>query len=416
MPRVQRYDVHPIGDVEHTPQGGIIAPAFLTRTGVFDYEQPDGKVIREYRPPEEVFNADSLATLPHSPVTNAHPTEPVTTKNFAKYAVGHVDASSVKQDGDKIAARVVVQDARAIRDIADRKRREISCGYNCDVDETPGVLSDGTKYDRVQRNIRYNHVALVEDGRAGPEVRLRLDSKGDQTNRKEVSNMKIEVIGGIEYEVGTPAHADACRRRDDEQKQRTDAAAKTQAALDKLTARADAADAEVAKLRKTLADATSPQRLDHAVKVRAAVVNRARVVLGGEYKADGKTLDAIKREAVAQHFPDVKLDGKSRDYVNAMFRAIPKDARADGADRPLHLDGENKIPAAPPALRNPPPGFQRTDGKTGGKGVTLDDIRARRDSAEEDRHRRPLAVTKTNPAREMDGNPAVQGSMLETMR
>src|ERR1700752_2409292 len=155
---VRRFDISTIGELQRTPQGGIVAPAFLTRTGVFAYDQPDGKTIYEYRPPDEVFHVDSLATLPHAPVTNKHPDKPVAPDNFQKVAVGHVDAGSVKQEGDKIAARVVVQDARAIRDVSDGKRRQLSCGYDCDVEETPGVLPDGTHYDRIQRNIRYNHV------------------------------------------------------------------------------------------------------------------------------------------------------------------------------------------------------------------------------------------------------------------
>lgn len=421
MARVQRFDVHPIGEVEHTPQGGIVAPAYLTRTGVFDYEQPDGRTIREYRPPDEVFHADSLATLPHAPVTNTHPREAVDPKNFQKYAVGHVDAASVKQDGDKIAARVVIQEARAIRDVADRRRREVSCGYNCDVDETPGVLPDGTHYDRIQRNIRYNHVAIVEDGRAGPEVRLRLDSRGNQKSRSEeqtTMEKEFEIIGGVRYEVGTPPHADATKRRADARKRRDDAAAKTRKQIDELTARVDSLTAENTQLKAKLTDVTSPQRLDHAVKVRAAVIKRASVALGAEYKADGKSIAAIKLDAVRARFPEIKLDGKSRDYVNALFRTIPK-AVAERADSPgggLHLDDSNTVRggSVPTHLRQPPPGFKRNDGAS--KGVTLDEMRARRDSTEEDRHRRPLAVSKSNPHREMDGFPAVQGSMIENMR
>jgi hypothetical protein len=60
-----------------------------------------------------------------------------------------------------------VQDA--IDGVESGKQQEISCAYYYDADMTPGVY-EGVKYDGVMRNIRGNHVALVEEGRAGPDV------------------------------------------------------------------------------------------------------------------------------------------------------------------------------------------------------------------------------------------------------
>jgi len=410
-----RFDVGSLGEVTITPQGGFSIPAFLTRTGVFDYVQDDGTVIREYRPPEEVFNADSLATLPNAPLTHLHPTDPMTPKMHRKHNMGHVESGTVKQDGDKIAARTVWQAQEAV-DAIRNGTRELSCGYNCDVDETAGVAPDGERYDRIQRNIRYNHVALVPDGRAGPEVRLRLDSKGNQRRDKEERNMEIEVIGGTKYEVGTDAHKAAVTRRD---KARKDAAA-TRAQLikerDQAKARADAATVETEKLKKQLAVANSPQRLDRAVQVRDAVIRRARVVLPKDTKLDGLSVPAIKLLAIKAHHTEIKLDGKSKDYLDGLFRAIP--AQPDTATRKdgqgLRLDENNRVQGGrvPAHLRKPPEGFTRDDGKQ----PTMDHYRSRRDASEEERHRRPLAMSKSNPNREIDGYPAVQGSMLETMR
>lgn len=49
------------------------------------------------------------------------------------------------------------------------KQKELSCGYHYDPDMTPGMF-EGEAYDGVMRNIRGNHVAIVEEGRAGPDV------------------------------------------------------------------------------------------------------------------------------------------------------------------------------------------------------------------------------------------------------
>lgn len=59
--------------------------------------------------------------------------------------------------------------SEAIAYIESEDRRELSCGYHYDLDLTPGEY-EGEKYDGVMRNIRGNHVALVEEGRAGHDV------------------------------------------------------------------------------------------------------------------------------------------------------------------------------------------------------------------------------------------------------
>ncbi|WP_303045626.1 DUF2213 domain-containing protein, partial [Turicimonas muris] len=61
----------------------------------------------------------------------------------------------------------------------------------------PGVTEAGEKYDYVQRQIRANHLALVETGRAGPEVKVRdskkellkmdEETKNDATEKAEVT-------------------------------------------------------------------------------------------------------------------------------------------------------------------------------------------------------------------------------------
>lgn len=62
-----------------------------------------------------------------------------------------------------------VTDADAIRAIEDGKAREISCAYLYEPDFTSGDFG-GTAYDFVMRRIRGNHIALVEEGRAGADV------------------------------------------------------------------------------------------------------------------------------------------------------------------------------------------------------------------------------------------------------
>lgn len=68
-----------------------------------------------------------------------------------------------------VDAPLTVWDRAAIDAIEDGSFRELSCAYRYDPDFTPGSY-EGTPYDFIMRNIRGNHVALVEEGRAGPDV------------------------------------------------------------------------------------------------------------------------------------------------------------------------------------------------------------------------------------------------------
>lgn len=50
------------------------------------------------------------------------------------------------------------------------KQRELSCGYHYRPDMSPGQTPEGEKYDGRMTSIVANHIALVEAGRAGPDV------------------------------------------------------------------------------------------------------------------------------------------------------------------------------------------------------------------------------------------------------
>lgn len=176
MKREIRLDYGALRNAIRTPQGGLLIPAAVTRIGVLEYTRDDGSKIRELRPPEEVFNPASLATLPHAVVTDLHPPVLVTPDNYQTYSRGHV-CEGVEQDGDFVVARLVVQDKALCELIEKGERKDTSSGYEMDIDPTPGVWN-GEPYDQVQRNIRYNHVGIGPEGwgRAGTDVGLRLDS------------------------------------------------------------------------------------------------------------------------------------------------------------------------------------------------------------------------------------------------
>jgi hypothetical protein len=72
-------------------------------------------------------------------------------------------------DGIYLTNSLAVWESVAIAGIQSKEQCELSCSYRYTPDMTPGTF-DGVAYDGVMRNIIGNHVALVEVGRAGPEV------------------------------------------------------------------------------------------------------------------------------------------------------------------------------------------------------------------------------------------------------
>ena len=95
--RENRFDFSSMGDRKRTPQGGLIVDANLSRIGVLKYQMPDGTVRREYRPQDEVFHPESMASFAHAPITDDHPGR-VVASNWKQHAVGHVAGTPGRKD------------------------------------------------------------------------------------------------------------------------------------------------------------------------------------------------------------------------------------------------------------------------------------------------------------------------------
>ena len=150
-----------------TPEGYLVCvDSILSRTGKQTYSRDelfkDGRTdeVEVERSAEEVFSEKTLASFENKPLTIEHPEEDVTPANHNKYAVGFIRDVKRGKDGseDVMLGTIVVTDAEAIELIETGKLKELSCGYDCDIEDEDNPQ---------QRNIRGNHVALCEHGRAG---------------------------------------------------------------------------------------------------------------------------------------------------------------------------------------------------------------------------------------------------------
>lgn len=172
LKRVIRLDSQPLSQTFFTTEGYLMDRPILTSTGIFEYVNPDGSLRRELRLPEEVFDPESLKSYRGKPIIVTHDAGLITKDNVAENAIGTI-LSEGYRSGSDVRAEIVIHNADELKDCG---YRELSLGYNLDLDETPGVY-EGEPYDAIQRNIRINHLALVDEARAGDQARLNIDGR-----------------------------------------------------------------------------------------------------------------------------------------------------------------------------------------------------------------------------------------------
>ena len=183
--KVQRFDSLPLDATYFTDEGYLVDHPIVTSVGIFVYHNPDGSERRELRLPEEVFAEKSLASYKGKPIIVTHDAGYVDTDNVKEESIGTI-LSEGYRDGDDVRAEIIVHDTDSLKKY---KMRELSCGYNLRLDETPGVW-EGQPYDAIQRDIEINHLALVDKARAGEQARLNIDGQGHDCMKGEKLNME----------------------------------------------------------------------------------------------------------------------------------------------------------------------------------------------------------------------------------
>jgi len=311
-------DLKTTGKTRITKDGYLVAVAKVARTGVQDYLGSelgiDKEIVRVYRPESEVFSKDSLSSFVGKPMTNEHPDDPVTAETWKRDAIGSI-GEEVMRDGDYIRVPLIMMDADAINDYKAGKR-ELSMGYDAEIELIAGVTDSGEAYDAIQKNIRINHIALVDKGRAG-DAKIG-DAGGQKTNgqsqKPEVKTMTKKVkFGDVTIEVSEQA-AEAIEALTEQLKQ----------AKEEAQASADAKDKELAEkdgeIEKLKGNSMTADKLDAAIAERVAIIADAKKIADLDYSK--KSPADIRRAAVAAVIGDDKLKDKSDAYVEARFDVL----------------------------------------------------------------------------------------------
>ncbi|TKD50210.1 DUF2213 domain-containing protein [Sphingomonas baiyangensis] len=337
-----------------TREGFLAVRAKAARTGVYQYTGAevdptnahglrDKAIVNVLRDENTVFDRGAVQSFIGKPVTDDHPSQPVTKDNWRQHARGTI--MGALRDGDYVAFDLLVTDAEAISKI-EAGKRELSNGYGAELEFGEFKAKDGTVCDARQSKITGgNHVALVDRGRAGSDCRI-ADARAFATcdaNPEAVARLSTEgkamkkiVLDGLQVDL---SDADAVSAAISKlQAQVADAVAAKETAETKAVADAAAVvakDTEIADLKRQLADAAiTPAKLADAAKEYADVQAKAKAA-GVTVAADADTA-AIKKAVV-----DAKMGEAAKAYT-ADNIAIAFDVLTKGvtvADTKVHSIG-----------------------------------------------------------------------------
>jgi len=190
----------------------------MTKVGVFPYlgrtispELEPKKVYNVLRPEEELTDPETLKSLEKIPFVNDHTMLGEGFTPAEDKGIEGTTLTNVKVKLPLITNDLVAYTERVKREIENDKR-DLSLGYRCRYELTPGIYN-GQPYDAIQRDIRFNHIALVEEGRMGSECRVTDNNiTYDALDIKETNSMedlkeeikeeiKDELLGGGEEEI-----------------------------------------------------------------------------------------------------------------------------------------------------------------------------------------------------------------------
>jgi uncharacterized protein len=310
--------------------GCLVADVRAARTGLQDYlgqeVDPnndhglrDKDSVAVYRPENEVFSRDSMASFSAAPFTIDHPSKPVDAQNWRELGRGEVNGDVVR-DGEFVRVPVIVRDADAVNRV-NTTHKQLSMGYSCQlVFPQDGKHPDGTACDAYQTQIRINHIAAVKAARGGPLLKISDERTSLQTETGGGTMPHTLMIDGLQVP-NVSDEAKACIEK--LQNQVKDAGDKLAVAVTE----AQTKDAKIATLEKAVEDAKiTPAALRDAAKAYSAVCDKAKAL--GVTFADNADADTIMKAAVDAKMGDASKDWTA-DQIAASFAVLSADAKAD---------------------------------------------------------------------------------------
>lgn len=307
----------------------------ISKVGVFPYygceispELTADKLYYVLRPEEELSSPETIKSFDLVPLINDHEMLGAGYTPAENKGVDGVISQPYYKDGRLLGAYKIFSESMK-NDITHGKK-ELSPGYTCEYELTPGVFN-AQNYDAIQRNIRGNHVALVDEGRTGPDNRV-YDAKRVIYDHKAIAldanNLKLVTEKGQEE-------------------------------MDKKTTAKDKAAAFKAKIKQAVKDALGADEAikeDVLEKVADAVIAADAEKEAPETGKDETPDDEEKVEDEAENPDEEEKPAEDEEPDEEEKKAAdkkPKTVSADAIARKVMLDmagREKMVKALEPAL------------------------------------------------------------------
>jgi len=352
------YDItYDKGDFEvlETQEGFLKAKVTIAKPGVFPYVE-DGQIIYHAKLPQDLFSKTTIDSAKGAPVvgdprTQDHPRASdnvtpvlVDSENYSQYVKGNI--SEPKIENDKLVAYETIYDRELINEIQAGNMREVSIGFTHNTDMQGGEYN-GQAYDRAQTNIVINHVAHVDRGRAGRDVKIHVDrgqtmsdkikktDADESTSGKKFSYRKFD--SAIDISVDKEIHdelmllrkhikADALKidelekelneiKADSSQERKIK---RLEGAIDTLQSSVDSWKEQYQELKNSI-----PEQAAKIARDRADIIDFAKSV-DKDMSFDGLSNDEIKLQVIAKGLPfkeGVDVGALSIDAINARYDA-----------------------------------------------------------------------------------------------
>ena len=309
-----------------TDSGQMIVPCAFARTGAQNYtagslglqDVAADKIVAVMRDEADVFAEDTMSSFRSVPVTIGHPKDEnglavkVTADNSAELQVGVLEGMPTR-DEDTVTGTLVIARQDAI-DLIEDGVKELSAGYTCDLEMTTDEAGELVIH---QRNIRANHIAIVDKGRAGSHCSI-----ADEAIEADSVDAAVEDEAEVEAVVEDAKETD--------EKVETEVEAEVADEQVSIEDELETAKTSVATLTDELATATA-KIVTLQDEIEAGIETRVETILVAKDLTDledfsGKTVEEIKHMVVADQMPNLDLDGKSEAYVCARFDVLSEDA------------------------------------------------------------------------------------------
>lgn len=310
-----------------TDSGQMIVPCAFARTGEQLYtagqlnlaDRDANEIITVHRSEDQVFADKSMETFRSVPVTIGHPKTtdgkpmPVTVDNADALQVGQLEGMPHRME-DQLCGTIVLS-SKAALDSVDDGVVELSAGYQCDIE----VRDDGSFH---QVNIRANHIAIVDKGRAGSSCRLSDEALLVVDEMSEEDKAKVVVVEDADLNAMLVLAKSLVEMQD----KANENASKLKESISTVAQLTEDNAAVVATHKQELADevaktATTVKFNDEAVEKRCKILFAAKHIADME-GFEGKTDQEVQLLVIADQMPDMNLEGKDAGFIDGVFAMV----------------------------------------------------------------------------------------------